>query len=164
MLKKLSFGLAFIATLCLMACSGSSSSSGGSGTVSCEVVSQDPLTIKSTEGSVSGTIKYELNEDGVVVETSEFSTEAMQKEVCEEYKEDFEYSEVECSGKRIVTYSSRTMTEKEFEEYVESKKYMCKEIDGKKISIDDDGEEYIDLDDEYDDDDGEDGPATASLQ
>lgn len=154
MLKKLSFGLALTAAFGLMACSDSSSSSGGSITVSCKVVSQNPFTIKSTEGNISGTVKFELNKDGIVVETNEFATEAMQQEVCEERQDDSEYKEVECSGKKVVTYSSDTMTEKEFKEHIESAEAWCKESDGKKIKIDDDGEDVIDLDD---DDDGDEG-------
>lgn len=154
MLKKLSFGVALTAAFGLMACSDSSSSNGGSVTVSCKVVSQNPFTIKSTEGNISGTIKFELNKDGIVVETNEFATEAMQQEVCEERQDDSEYKEVECSGKKVVTYSSETMTEKEFKDYLESAEAWCKASDGKKVTIDDEGEEVIDLDD---DDDGDEG-------
>ncbi len=154
MLKKLSFGVALTAAFGLMACSDSSSSNGGSVTVSCKVVSQNPFTIKSTEGNISGTIKFELNKDGIVVETNEFATEAMQQEVCEERQDDSEYKEVECSGKKVVTYSSETMTEKEFKDYLESAEAWCKASDGKKVTIDDEGEEVIDLDDDGGDKEG----------
>ena len=156
MFKKLSLGLAFSIALGLMACSDSSSSSGGSTTVSCKVVGRDPLVIKSSEGNISGTIGYELSDDGYALEINEFSNTAMQQEVCEEYQNSPEYSKVECGGKTVVTYSSETMTEKEFKDYIESTAAWCEASNGKKITIDDDGEEVVDLDDDDGDDDEDD--------
>ena len=89
MLKKFGMGLALTATFGLLACSDSSSSSdGGKVTISCKVEKEKPLTIKSSEGPFSGTITYDLNKDGKVVETYEISSEAVAKDECAEMEKD----------------------------------------------------------------------------
>ena len=153
MLKKLSFGLALTAAFGLMACSDSSSGGdGGTVTISCKVLKEKPLTIKSSEGPFSGTITYDLNKDGKVVETYEISSEAVAKDECEEMEKDEMYGEVTCTGKKIVGVYSETYSEKDFQDFVELMKEECIESDGKTVKLDDDG--GLDLDDDDDDDDG----------
>lgn len=153
MLKKLSFGLALTAAFGLMACSDSSSGGdGGTVTISCKVLKDKPLTIKSSEGPFSGTITYDLNKDGKVVETYEISSEAVAKDECEEMEKDEMYGEVTCTGKKIVGVYSEAVSEDDFQEFVEGLKEECIESDGKTVKLDDDG--ALDLDDDDDDGDG----------
>ena len=153
MLKKLSFGLALTAAFGLMACSDSSSGGdGGTVTISCKVLKEKPLTIKSSEGPFSGTITYDLNKDGKVVETYEISSEAVAKDECEEMEKDEMYGEVTCTGKKIVGVYSEAVSEDDFQEFVEGLKEECIESDGKTVKLDDDG--GLDLDDDDDDGDG----------
>ena len=160
MLKKFGMGLALTATFGLMACGDSSSSSdGGKVTLSCKVLKEKPLTIKSTEGAFSETITYDLNKDGKVVETFEISSEAIAKDECAEMEKDEMYDEVTCTGKKIVGIYSDTYSEKEFQDFVKLMKEECIESDGKTVKLEDDG--ALDLDDEDnkkelggDDDDG----------
>ena len=147
MLKKFGMGLALTATFGLLACSDSSSSSdGGKVTISCKVVKEKPLTIKSSEGPFSGTITYDLNKDGKVVETYEISSEDVAKDECAEMEKDEMYGEVTCTGKKIVGIYSETYSEEEFQEFVEMMKEECIGSDGKTVNLDDDG--ALDLDDE----------------
>ena len=147
MLKKFGMGLALTATFGLLACSDSSSGSGGGKvTISCKVLKEEPLTIKSSEGGISGTITYDRYKDGKVVETYEFSSDAVAKEECEEMEKDASYEEVDCDGKKITTVSSDEATDTEFKSLVKMLKEECVASDGKTVKMDDDG--TIDLDDE----------------
>jgi len=159
MLKKFGMGLALTATFGLLACSDSSSSDDGKVTVHCKVVKEKPLTINSTEGPFSGTITYDLNADGKIVETYEMTNEALAKDECEELQQDEEYGEVTCTGKKIVAVYEETSSEKEFQQFTSMMKTECESMDGKSVKLDEGGD--LDLDDEDnkkelggDDDDG----------
>ena len=142
MLKKIGLGIALTATFGLMSCEdSSSSSSGGTVTVSCKVVSENPFTIKSSEAGIGGNITYELK-DGKVVETYKFDNSSLADEECKDMKKRSEYTKVTCDGKKIVAYTDDELTEARFKTYTKNLADYCKEMDGKKVDVDG----YVDLD------------------
>ena len=146
MLKKIGLGLTLTAAFGLMSCDDSSStgSSGGTVTISCKVVSEDPFTIKSSEAGVGGNITYELK-DGKVVETYKYDDSALAKDECEDLKSRGGYTKVNCDGKKIVAYTDDEQTEAQFKKYTKQLRDYCAEMDGKKVDVngwgdpDDDG-------------------------
>ena len=137
MLKKIGLGIALTATFGLMSCEdSSSSSSGGTVTMSCKVVSEDPFTIKSSEAGIGGNITYELK-DGKVVETYKFDDSALAKEECQDMKERSGYTKVTCDGKKIVAYTNDEKTEAQFKTYTKNLANYCKEMNGKTVDIND---------------------------
>ena len=127
----------------------SSSSDNGKVTISCKVEKENPLTIKSSVGAFSGTIIYDLNKDGKVVETYEISSEAVAKDECEQMKKDAMYGEITCTGKMVVGVYNETYSDTEFQDFVEMKKEVCMGSDGKTGKLDDNN--GTDFDDEDDD-------------
>lgn len=146
MLKKIGLGLTLTAAFGLMSCDDSSStgSSGGTVTISCKVVSEDPFTIKSSEAGIGGNITYELK-DGKVVETYKYDDSALAEDECEDLKSQGGYTKVKCDGKKIVAYTDDEKTEAQFKKYTKQLKDYCAELDGKKVDVngwgdpDDDG-------------------------
>ncbi len=145
MLKKIGLGIALTATFGLMSCEdSSSSSSGGTVTISCKVVSEDPFTIKSSEAGIGSNITYELK-DGKVVETYKYDNSALAEDECEYLKSHGSYTKVNCDGKKIVAYTDDEQTEAQFKKYTKQLKDYCAEMDGKKVDAngwgdpDDDG-------------------------
>lgn len=135
MLKKIGLGIALTATFGLMSCEdSSSSSSGGTVTMSCKVVSENPFTIKSSEAGFGGNVTYELK-DGKVVETYKFDDSALAKEECQDMKESSGYTKVTCDGKKIVAYTDDELTEAQFKTYTKNLANKCKEMDGKTVDI-----------------------------
>ena len=146
MLKKIGLGLTLTAAFGLMSCDDSSStgSSGGTVTISCKVVSENPFTIKSSEAGIGGNITYELK-DGKVVETYKYDNSALAEDECEYLKSHGSYTKVNCDGKKIVAYTDDEQTEAQFKKYTKQLKDYCAEMDGKKVDAngwsdpDDDG-------------------------
>ena len=135
MLKKIGLGIALTATFGLMSCEdSSSSSSGGTVTMSCKVVSENPFSIKSSEAGFGGNVTYELK-DGKVVETYKFDDSALAKEECQDMKESSGYTKVTCDGKKIVAYTDDELTETQFKTYTKNLANKCKEMDGKTVDI-----------------------------
>ena len=142
MLKKIGLGLTLTAAFGLMSCDDSSStgSSGGTVTISCKVVSENPFTIKSSEAGIGGNMTYELK-DGKVVETYKFDDSSIAKDECNDMKSRGGYSKVTCDGKKVVAYSEDEMTDAEFKQYKKSLKKYCEDMDGKTIDINDWGDD-----------------------
>lgn len=142
MLKKIGLGLTLTAAFGLMSCDDSSSagSSGGTVTISCKVVSEDPFTIKSDEAGIGGNITYELK-DGKVVETYKYDDSALAKEECNDMKSRPDYTKVKCDGKTVVAYTDDEKTEAQFKKYTKELKDYCKAMDGKKVNVSDWGDD-----------------------
>ena len=142
MLKKFGMGLALTATFGLLACDDSSSGSdGGTVTVSCKVESENPLVTKMSEGGISFTTKYELDKDGKLVQTYEYSSQAIADDECTDLEKEMGEVDVTCEGKKVIVVDREPISEKVFKTTVDIAKSACQEMDGKKVSVNGDDED-----------------------
>lgn len=138
--RKLGLAIILSSVFGFIGCSGDSSSNaggsnGGSFTLSCKVVSENPLVIESTQLGITTKTTFRLK-DNRLETTMEFSQNVPADE-CEEYEDNSDYELISCSGKKIVTLSKEELSEEAFESSMVATKTECKESNGTTVRFDD---------------------------
>ena len=113
-----------LATFGFIACDDSSSSS--SNGTSCKVVSQEPLVIETVQEGVKSETTFKL-EGNKVIETIKTDRD-IPEEVCNSYKNDSDYGDIECNKNTVTTTSKDELSKKEFETLKNQAINSCKAL------------------------------------
>lgn len=108
---KLASILALVAAFGFTACDDSSSSS--SNGTSCKVTSQEPLVIETVQEGVKTVMTMKL-EGNKVIETIKADRD-IPDEVCNSYKNDSDYGDIECNKNTVTTTSKDEYNKSDFE-------------------------------------------------
>ena len=101
--------MALAASIAFIACEDSSSAGGME---SCQVASQNPLTLETVQQGVSVEIIIDLK-NGKIVQTLSAGQE-ISEQTCKEYSQNNDYEEVYCMGKKLITTSKKSYTQSDF--------------------------------------------------
>ena len=93
----------------LVACGDSGSNAG---IESCQITSQDPLTLETVQQGVPVKIIIDLK-DGKLLQTF-IAGQDFSEQSCREFNEDDDYENVYCMGNKLVTTSKQSYSETDF--------------------------------------------------
>ena len=97
------------AAMGLIACGDSGSNAG---IESCQITSQDPLTLETVQQGVPVKIIIDLK-DGKLLQTF-IAGQDFSEQSCREFNEDDDYENVYCMGNKLVTTSKQSYSETDF--------------------------------------------------
>ncbi len=97
------------AAMGLVACGDSGSNAG---IESCQITSQDPLTLETVQQGVPVKIIIDLK-DGKLLQTF-IAGQDFSEQSCREFNEDDDYENVYCMGNKLVTTSKQSYSETDF--------------------------------------------------
>ena len=121
---KLAPFIALMAAFGFIACDDSSSSS--SNGTSCKVLSQEPLVIETVQEGVKSETTFKL-EGNKVIETIKADRD-IPEEVCNSYKNDSDYGDIECNKNTVTMTSKDELSKNEFETLKNQAINSCKAL------------------------------------